>query len=242
MEKTPVELSIILPTYKEKENLVILIPQIQEEFHAQNFEIIVVDDHSEDGTRELIQELQGKYPNLTLLERAGLLGIGSALRDGYNLARGEYILSSDADLSFHTNDMRALFEKIKTGFDLVLGYRVDDPALYQKRTIKAWLENRVYSPFSNLIIGVLSGVGLRNYNTDFRIIRAATWKSIQTVENRQFFLFETIFRSKQKGARITEIPVVFSPRKFGESKVSFFKQAPKYFLKLVQTVFSAKQG
>ncbi|MDP3793768.1 MAG: hypothetical protein Q8R07_03375, partial [Candidatus Uhrbacteria bacterium] len=75
------------------------------------------------------------------------------------------------------------------------------------------------------------------YNTNFRVIRSSTWKSFRTVEDRQFFLFETIIRAKQAGAKITEIPVTFSPRKFGESKVSFLKQAWGYFFKLILMVY-----
>jgi len=232
-----VSLSIILPAYKEKENLAVLIPQIEEEFQSDSFEIVVVDDHSNDGTRELVDELNGRYHNVRLLERPGLLGIGSALRDGYNKAQGEYILSSDADLSFSTHDMRALYEKISTGYDMVLGYKISrkrEGSAEMKRTFHGWLEEYVTSPLSNWLIRLLSGIMLKNYNTDFRIIKASVWKSLHTVEDRQFFLFETIYRARQVGARITELPATFSPRIFGESKVSFFKQAPKYLLKLLR--------
>src|SRR3990167_6732960 len=119
-----VSLSIVLPAYKEKENLEVLIPQIEEEFRGGSFEIIVVDDHSCDGTRELVDKLHEQYHNVRLLERPGLLGIGSALRDGYDAARGEYILSSDADIGRAADDMRALYEKICTGYDMVLGYKI----------------------------------------------------------------------------------------------------------------------
>ncbi|MCR4329086.1 MAG: glycosyltransferase [Candidatus Roizmanbacteria bacterium] len=235
-----VNLSIILPTYKEKENLAVLIPQIEEEFKGGSFEIIIVDDHSCDGTSQLVATLNETYHNVSLLERPGLLGIGSALRDGYNKAQGEYILSSDADLSFTTEDMRSLYEKICSGYDMVLGYKIsrkrEENAEIQ-RTFHGWIEEYVTSPLSNGIIRLMSGIKLKNYNTDFRIIRASTWKSIQTVEDRQFFLFETIYRATQAGACITELPVTFSPRTFGESKVNFFKQAPKYLLKLLHLVF-----
>ncbi len=232
------ELSIILPTYKEKENLTILIPQIEAEFRDTAHEIIIVDDHSDDGTRELVQHLDEQYHNVVLLERPGLFGIGSALRDGYNKARGEYILSSDADLSFTTDDMRKIFDYIRTGADLVIGIRTD--ASGKKYSLKGWFENHLISPMSNRIIGLVSGVGLKNYNTNFRIIRSSVWTRIRTVENRQFFLFEMIIRAKQAGAKIGETPVAFAPRQFGESKVSFFKQAPKYFLQLLRIVFFDK--
>ncbi len=241
MENKRIQLSIILPTFKEQANLAILVPRIETEFVDTTFEIVVVDDHSQDGTHELIHALQEKYRNVIFIERPGLLGIGSALRDGYNAARGEYILSSDADLSFSTHDMRSLYEKIQTGFDLVLGYKIaeesSDPSKRTQTTIHGWVENVIISPMSNWIIGILSGVGLKNYNTNFRVIRSSLWTRLRTIEDRQFFLFEMIVRVKQAGARIAEIPVTFSARKFGQSKVSFFKQAPKYFFKLLRIVF-----
>lgn len=238
-----VNLSIVLPAYKERENLAILIPQIESEFQGNSFEIIVVDDHSCDGTDELVKMLNKTHRNITFLERPGLLGIGSALRDGYNAAGGEYILSSDVDLSFTAPDMQALYEKICTGYDMVLGYKISKgrgEGVEVKRTLHGWVEEYVTSPLSNGIIRLMSGIKLKNYNTDFRIIRASTWKSIQTIEDRQFFLFETIYRASHAGARITELPVTFSPRTFGESKVSFFKQAPRYFVKLIRCVFFKK--
>lgn len=235
-----IKLSIVLPAYKEKENLAVLIPQIEKEFADTPFEVIVVDDGSNDGTRELMQELRLRDPRIVLLERPALSGIGSALRDGLNLAQGEFLLSSDADQSFSPKDMRSLFEKIQTGYDMVLGYRTPPPGdavVDIDDSLKGRFENDLISPMSNFVIGIVSGLGFKNYNTNFRILRSDLWKSIHTVENRQFFLFETIYRAKQKGARITEIPVIFVLRRIGESKVSFFRQAPKYVLKLLRIVF-----
>ncbi len=240
-----IKLSIILPTYKERENLTVFIPQILREFQNESIEIIVVDDHSMDGTRELMEELYALHPNVILLERAGLFGIGSALRDGYNRAQGEYILSSDADCSFSTSDMRKLYERIQTGSDLVLGFRVDAIAPHERRfglqAFHSWCENRVISPLSNGVIGLISGIGLKNYNTNFRILRASLWKRLHTIEDRQFFLFETIVRAKQAGAVIEELPVAFAPRLAGESKVSFLRQAPLYFLKLLRVAYVSKK-
>ena len=234
-----ITLSIVLPAYKERENLEVLIPQIAREFDDTSYEIIVVDDHSNDGTRELLDALRVSNPRIVMLERSSLAGIGSALRDGFNTARGEYILSSDADQSFSAKDMRALFEKILTGYDMVLGYRTpqrNEAGAVHRESLQARLENALISPMSNFVIGVVSGLGLKNYNTNFRILRTTLWKSIHTVENRQFFLFETIYRASQHRARIAEIPVTFVTRRIGESKVSFFKQAPGYAFKLLRIV------
>lgn len=241
--ETPLKLSIVLPTYKEKENLAVFIPQILAEFQDTAHEIIVVDDGSHDGTRELLEEMRKAHPNVLMIERAGLLGLGSALRDGYNKASGEYILSSDADCSFSSGDMRALYQKIASGFDLVLGYKISQGAHDAKPgsfSFHGWCENKIISPMSNFVIGLLCGIGLKNYNTDFRIMRRDLWQKLTTVEDRHFFLFEVILKARRAGAKITEIPVTFAPRLAGESKVSFFRQAPAYFWKLIKVVFFSR--
>lgn len=245
MEKNNPKLSIVLPAYKEKENLAILIPQIEEEFKNISFEIIVVDDNSNDGTHELLHKLNQKYQNIILVERPGLLGLGGALRDGYNKARGEYILSSDSDLSFFPKDMRSLYEKIRSGFDMVLGfydaYRPTELEKLEKRTARGRI-TFLTSKICNAIIRTLSGISLKNYNTNFRIIRRNIWGRFRTKEDRQFFLFETIIKAKQKGAKITEIPVTFHARKFGKSKLNFLGQAPAYFFKLLHYVFFSRSS
>ncbi len=241
MSVTDPHLSFVLPAYREKENLAILIPQIEDGFRDTVHEIIVVDDGSKDGTRELLERFNTTYGNIVLIERAGLMGIGSALRDGYNKARGTYIISSDADCAFSVADMRALFAKIHTGDDLVLGYKlpggVHDEATHGGWSVQGWLENHVTSPLSNRIIGLITGMGYKNYNTNFRAIRTSLWKRLKPVEDRQFFLFEVLLGAKRANAKITEVPVNFSSRQAGESKISFFKQAPSYLYKLIRITY-----
>lgn len=244
MPENSLELSVVLPAYKEKENLAVLIPQIEHEFLGVKFEIIVVDDNSNDGTRELLDELNIKYQNLILVERPGLLGVGSAIRDGYNKAQGKFILSSDADLSFTPLDMRRLYEKIRRGYDLVLGFKVkyqpfskDDP---EGQGLKAARLKFLVSTLGNWTVKFLSGVNLKNFNTNFKILRRDKWLEIKTFENKNFFNFETVLKFSRRDFKISEIPVTFYERKFGSSKLRFFVEAPRYFGKLVWYVFFDK--
>ena len=232
------ELSIILPAYKEAKNLAILIPEIEKAFNGCSFEIIVVDDNSQDGTKELLDSLNKKFGNIKLILRPGLMGIGSALRDGYNRSQGEFILSSDADLSFVVEDMARLFETIKEGYDIVLGYKIEYKPLKQEYK-PSWVRvSYLISRVGNWTIKNLSGMrNIHNFNTNFRILRRSKWLEIKTVEDGHFFLFETIFRILKKGAKLTEIPVIFYDRKFGDSKMNFFTEAPKYFFKLIRYIF-----
>lgn len=227
-------LSIVIPTYKERDNLAIFIPEIEAGFTGIFFEIIIVDDNSQDGTREMVAQLQKQFTNIRIIERSCLLGIGSALREGYNIAQGDYIMSSDADLSFRVEDMLALYQKTKEGYDIVLGFKVASAAAPMR--MKYCL-----SHFCNWIIRQISGLGgLKDFNTNFRILRASFWRKINTKEDRNFFLFETILKAKRKGAKISEIPVIFYDRKFGKTKLNFLKEAPRYFFKLICYIFFVK--
>lgn len=231
MQKPSLALSIVLPTYKECDNLAIFIPEIETGFLGVAFEIIVIDDNSQDGTRELAAQLQKQFNNIHLIERPGLLGIGSALRAGYNAAQGQYILSSDADLSFSVEDMRALYQKIQAGPDMVLGYKVSPPGA----EVRA--KDRI-SILGNWVVRNITGMrGLKNFNTNFRIFSRRLWRDIQTREDRNFFLLETILKAKRTGAAIIEIPVTFYDRKFGQTKLNFFKEGPRYLLKLIRYAF-----
>ena len=177
---------------------------------------------------------------MRVIERGGLYGIGSALRDGYNAARGEFILSSDADLSFRPEDMKRLYEKIKEGCDLVLGYKIKYVPISEAGAdggVKdAWFKYAV-SMLGNWTVLVLSRIKLKNFNTNFRILRREKWLKIKTNENNNFFNFETILKFSRNGFSIAEIPVMFYERRFGQSKLRFMKEAPKYFSKLIWYVF-----
>ncbi|MGR3302420.1 MAG: glycosyltransferase [Candidatus Scalindua sp.] len=110
-------LSIIIPTYNERENIKILIPEIEKTFGHVNHEIIVVDDNSPDGTAKASEELNKRYGNIRVIVRKKKEGIGAAIREGYNSARNSIILSSDSDLSFTLSDTYRLYEKIQEGYD-----------------------------------------------------------------------------------------------------------------------------
>src|SRR3989338_5805126 len=228
-------LSIVLPTYKERENLTVFIPQIEQEFVATPIEIIIVDDNSADGTVELVAELNAQYSNVRIIVRPALLGIGSAIRRGYDEAHGEFILSSDADLSFSVADMRRLFEKIQEGFDLVTGYRHNGGG-YERKTLSVKIKY-LFSKFGNQVVQKLSRLRTRDFSANFRIIRRDAWHKIETRENTNALLAEIIFKSFRKVCRTPEIPVTFSERRFGESKLNLWKEAPKFLFKFVKFLF-----
>lgn len=227
-----IELSIVLPTYNECENLKLFIPQIEEAFKQHPFEIIIVDDNSKDGTGELIQDFNKKFSNITFISRKNISGIGSALRDGYNAARGELILSSDSDLSFSSNDMIRLYEKMLEGHDMVLGYKqnVEDESNQNKSSVSRF--KNFLSRAGNWLARHAGSVDVKNFSTNFRILRRSRWLELYTTETAHSFLLETVFKATKKGFQIAEIPVSFYDRKFGISKLQLWKEAPRFLMKV----------
>jgi len=234
-DKLP-ELSIVLPTYNEAKNLEILIPEIEEEFGGSLLEIIVVDDNSKDGTAELLELLSRKFGNIKLISRPKLMGIGSAIRDGYNIALGRYILSSDADLSFTVEDMKRLYDKLNEGYDLVIAHRHGKGGGYEKKALFVKIKY-FFSWFGNFVVRNLSGLDVKDVSANFRIIRRDAWLKLNTVENTNSLLFEMIIKAKRRGLKITEIPVIFSERRFGKSKLNILKEAPKFLIKFIKYTF-----
>lgn len=230
------ELSVVLPTYNERENLAVLIPEVEKAFGHLVLEIIVVDDGSMDGTKELLSELNVTFGNIKPIYRKSLGGIGSALRDGYNNASGEFILSSDADMSFPVGDMVKLYQKIKEGYDFVTGYRHGGEGYYEKRTASVKIKY-IISRFGNVVVRKLSGIKVRDFSANFRVIRRVKWLELKTKENTNSLLFEMIVKATQKGFLITEIPVHFHERRFGTSKLNLWKEAPKFLIKALKYVF-----
>ena len=120
--------SVILPTYNERENLPLMISMLNDSFTKNNlnYEIIIVEDNSPDGTLQVAQELEKIYGSdkIIILPRAGKLGLGSAYVDGLNLCTGNYVFIMDADMSHHPRHIPDFVKKqIDTNCDIVTGTR-----------------------------------------------------------------------------------------------------------------------
>ena len=230
MTDQKIDLSIVIPTYNERKNISILVPQVIELFNGLGltFEILVVDDSSPDGTQEAVKRLQIDFPNnqIRLINRQKKEGIGAALKEGYDRSLGKYILSSDADLSFPVEDMKTLYDKITSGYDLVVGSRYSPGGRYERKNART-LSKGMVSIVGNRLFSSLFNLPVSDFSANFRIIKNDTWKEIKTKENTNFLLFEMIFKTCLKSAKVTEIPVSFIDRKYGQSKLNLSIEAPK---------------
>ncbi len=229
---TKPSLSIVLPTYNEKDNIKILIPEIKKTFEHINHEIIVVDDSSPDGTARVSEELNEKYGNIRVIVREKKEGIGAAIREGYNNANNSIILSSDADLSFLLSDTYRLYEKIQEGYDFVWGSKYSKGSFYEPTTLEARIKKWV-SKNGNRIFRFTTGIKTSDFTANLRAIRKDVWRQIRTQEKTNTFLMEMILKCKYGGFKVTEIPVTFNARVYGESKMNLGIEAPKFLIKMV---------
>ena len=118
----PVQLSIVIPTYDECENLPVLIARLQELLSGLSFEIIVVDDDSADGTWQIAQQFARDYSNISLIRRVNRKGLSSAITEGFLLGKGKYLAVLDADLQHDERLIRGMLEEIES-CDVVVGSR-----------------------------------------------------------------------------------------------------------------------
>lgn len=226
-------LSIVLPTYNERENIRLLIPEIKKTLADFEHEILVVDDSSPDGTGDAVKELDRVYGNVKLINKKKKEGIGAALRVGYNAARNEIILSSDVDLSYPVPSMLELINEINSGFDLVVGSRHLNKKDYERNTFGVKIKNFI-SFYGNKLVRFITGVPVHDFSANFRAIRKNTWQAINTQDKTNSILMEMIVKTHYHGFKVKEIPVTFKDRVHGQSKLKLGREAPKFLLKTLR--------
>jgi len=218
--------SFVIPTLNEHGNIDRLIKRINtimKSIHI-NYEIIVVDDNSSDGTTDDVKELQKNQNNLVLINRKEKRGIGSALEEGYNHAKGNLILSIDADLSHPPEKIPEFIDKIKNGYDMVMSSRYISGGSVDKS-----IKNYMISKMGAHYLSLMMRINIKDFTTGYRAIRRSIWSKIKDYKysNRNIFLVETIYFAHKHGAKLTEIPIFFKDREIGCSKTPLFKMSLK---------------
>eukprot|EP01017_Pseudomicrothorax_dubius_P034819 TRINITY_DN4810_c0_g1_i10.p1 TRINITY_DN4810_c0_g1~~TRINITY_DN4810_c0_g1_i10.p1 ORF type:complete len:243 (-),score=59.95 TRINITY_DN4810_c0_g1_i10:168-896(-) len=213
--------SVILPTYNERENLPIIVTLILEmaEKNKLDFEIVIVEDNSPDGTLQVAKELQRINPGkINILERAGKLGLGSAYVDGIKKCSGDFVIIMDADFSHHPKYIPQFIERQKqTNADIVSGTRY-----LPGGGVFGWnFERKLVSRCANFIAASIVGQGTSDLTGSFRLYkREVIARIIPEIASRGYaFQMEIVIRAAKYGYKIEEVPIVFVDRIFGESKL-----------------------
>ena len=206
-----VYLSIIVPLYNEEESVEKLLERILEIGDQFDFtyEIILVDDGSEDKTWEIIRELRDKIPELRAIKFRRNYGQTNAMVAGFDHARGKIIVTLDGDLQNDPLDIPLLLEKIEQGYDIVSGWR---------KQRKDQFSRVILSRIANYIISLTTGVRLHDYGCSLKAYRAECIRSLKAYGEMHRF-FPAL--ASMTGARVAEVPVRHHPRKHGVSKYGF---------------------
>lgn len=220
---------VIIPTYNELENVEKMIQQVLS--YPENYDILIIDDNSPDGTAQLVKTLQeNNSERLFLEERAGKQGLGTAYIHGFNWAlerNYEYIFEMDCDFSHNPDDLKRLLEaNLHQNAQLSIGSR------YCKGgKITNWPWDRILmSYFASIYVRMILFIGIRDTTAGFKCYHHSVLRKIK-LENIHFkgYAFQICMKyaTQKHGFKIIEVPIVFTDREKGESKMSsgIFKEA-----------------
>jgi dolichol-phosphate mannosyltransferase len=212
---------IIIPTYKEKENIESIIRYVFK--LPVLFHILIVDDNSPDGTADIVKKLINEFPEqLYIVERSGKLGLGTAYIRGFQwaLENGyEYIYEMDADFSHNPDDLIKLRQACINGADLAIGSRYISGI-----NVVNWpLQRVLMSYFASKYVRVVTGMKVQDSTAGFVCYKANVLKTIDLNKIRMKgygFQIEMKFTTYKLGFKVVEVPIIFIDRQKGTSKMS----------------------
>jgi len=228
---------VIIPTYNEKENIEKMIRKVFS--LSVPFHVLIIDDGSPDGTAAIVKRLMTEFSDrLFIEERSGKMGLGTAYIHGFKWAvkKGyEYVFEMDADFSHNPEDLVRLREACVSGADLAVGSRY-----VHGGEIDNWpLDRKMMSYFASLYVRAILWIGILDPTAGFKCYRKRVLETID-LDKMKFvgyaFQIEMKYTAKRLGFKVVEVPITFTDRKEGQSKMSsgIFKEA---FLGVLQMRF-----
>jgi glycosyltransferase involved in cell wall biosynthesis len=211
---------VIVPTYNERENIVRLVLALRTQ--PGNIHVLVVDDHSPDGTGALVDAIATADAGVHVLHRAGKLGLGTAYKAGfgYGLAQGfAYLCTMDADFSHDPASLPTLIDMAASGVDLVVGSRYVPGG----RVVGSTRTRQAISSGANWLAHTMLGVSIRDCTAGFRCYRRQVLETMDLdaiFSSGYSFLTEMAYLCQQAGFRTGEVPITFTNRTEGASKIS----------------------
>ncbi len=219
-------ISLIIPAYNERENLQELYESLKKALDAtrENYEIIFIDDGSVDGSGLVLEKLAASDTRVRLIQFGRNFGQTAALSAGFNHARGDILVTSDADLQNDPADIPLLLAKLREGYDVISCRRMNrkDP----------FLTRRLPSMIANHLISRITGLELRDYGCTLKAYRRSAIEHIRLYGEMHRFIPVYAFWA---GARVAEIPIRHRPRRSGESKYGLGR-IHRVFLDLITVI------
>lgn len=213
--KTDYTLSVLIPVYNERDTLIEILDRVREVEIKK--EIVLVDDGSTDGTRDLLRDkIEGRYPDVKVVYHEANQGKGAAVRTAITHATGDYMIIQDADLEYDPREYFTLLEPILDGrADVVFGSRFIGGGAH--RVLFFW--HRLGNGLLTLLSNMLTNLNLTDMEVCYKVFKSEVLKNINLKSNRFDFEPEITAKvAKQKKYRIYEVPISYSGRDYDEGK------------------------
>ena len=202
-------LSIVVPLYNEEGNVAPLVHAVQSALAGrQNWELLLVDDGSGDGTADEARRACRADPRVQLIRLVRNYGQSTAIQAGFDLARGDVVVTMDGDLQNDPGDIGPLVDKLGEGYDLVAGYRMRRKDRFVTRKVPSWVANR--------LIRAITGVPIRDNGCSLKAYSRELLDRLHLYSDMHRFI--PALAAGTAGARIAEVPVRHHPRRRGTSK------------------------
>ena len=208
-------LSVIVPTYNERDNIVELIERIEATLKDIKFEVIVVDDGSPDGTADVAKELNEIYGNVKVHVRSGKMGLASAIMEGIGLSSSEIVAVIDADLQHPPETLREMYNRLMEGYDLVVASRY-----IRSAGIEGWgawrrIISRGATATAHLLLPETRKV--KDVMSGYFMLRKSILSGVKVNSKGYKILLEILVKGNYKS--VAEVPYIFKPRIRGKSKM-----------------------
>jgi dolichol-phosphate mannosyltransferase len=211
---------VCIPTFDEKENIEKIILAVLAQ--GEDFEVLIIDDNSPDGTAAIVEGLKKDNPRIHLLKRPGKMGLGTAYVDGFTYGLNQpqigYLMEMDADFSHDPEYLKEFKEAIKES-DLVIGSRY-----FSGISIVNWpIMRLLLSYYASIYVRVITGMPVKDPTSGFKCFRREVleWLDLSRIKSNGYgFQIEMDFYVWRGGFRIKEIPILFIDRRAGKSKMN----------------------
>lgn len=210
---------VIIPTYNESDNVENMLTTLNGLY--PELSILIIEDGSPDGTGAIVKKYQATHPNVHMIERQGKLGLGTAYITGFKwaLEKGyEFVFEMDCDFSHDPKDVEALLTAAQN-CDLAIGSRY----IGGIRILNWPMKRLLLSYFASIYTQIITGMKIQDATGGFKCFRASTLRQIdlnKIFSNGYSFQIELNYKTWKKGLKLQEVPITFSERREGQSKMS----------------------
>lgn len=228
--QSSVSLSVIVPVYNEVESLPMLYERVTQaiaegpEPYRSDYELILVDDGSHDGSFDECTRLHEQDPRVKAIRFRRNFGKTAALQAGFVISQGAYLVTIDADVQEDPRHIPEMLAKLNDGYDLVSGWRA-----HRQDPISKTLPSRIY----NTVVSSFTGIRMHDFNCGFKAYRRDVIADLKLYGDLHRFI---PVLAHQRGFRVTEIPVRHEPRRYGKSKFGV-KRLGRGYLDFIQVLF-----